>query len=106
MAGVSPGIHLRRSYVRCLMTHYLHWPRHAAPARRTYRDPALTRWHVTQHKPSLVATQIPVEDWHVRFLDPTIADAILDRVVHTAYRLQLKGESQRKLRSPLTMPST
>ena len=55
---------------------------------------------------TLVATQIPVEDWHARFPDPTIADAILDRVVHTAYRLQLKGESQRKLRSPLTMPST
>ena len=55
---------------------------------------------------TLVATQVPVEDWHARFPDPTIADAILDRVVHTAYRLQLKGESQRKLRSPLTMPST
>jgi len=55
---------------------------------------------------TLVATQVPVEDWHARFPDPTIADAILDRVVHIAYRLQLKGESQRKLRSPLTMPST
>ena len=37
---------------------------------------------------------------------PADSDAILDRVVHTAYSLQLKGESQRKLCSPLTMPST
>ena len=55
---------------------------------------------------TLVATQIPVEDWHSRFPDPTLADAILDRLVHTAYRIQLKGESQRKLRSPLAMSST
>jgi len=47
-----------------------------------------------------------VEDWHSRFPDPTLADAILDRLVHNAYRIQLKGESQRKLRSPLTMVTT
>jgi len=55
---------------------------------------------------TLVATQVPVEDWHSRFPDPTLADAILDRLVHNAYRIQLKGESQRKLRSPLAMSST
>jgi len=55
---------------------------------------------------TLVATQIPVEDWHSRFPDPTLADAILDRLVHNAYRIQLKGESQRKLRSPLAKVST
>jgi DNA replication protein DnaC len=55
---------------------------------------------------TLVATQVPVADWHVRFPDPTIGDAILDRLVHNAYRLVLKGESRRKINSPLRMPTT
>jgi DNA replication protein DnaC len=55
---------------------------------------------------TLVATQVPVAEWHVRFPDPTIGDAILDRLVHNAYRLNLKGESRRKINSPLTMPTT
>ncbi|MGA2111287.1 MAG: IS21-like element helper ATPase IstB [Anaerolineales bacterium] len=50
---------------------------------------------------TLVATQVPKEDWHARFPDPTLADAILDRLVHNAYRLELKGGSMRKKRSPL-----
>jgi DNA replication protein DnaC len=50
---------------------------------------------------TLVATQIPVADWHRRFPEPTLADAILDRLVHNAYRLELKGDSMRKTRSPL-----
>lgn len=50
---------------------------------------------------TLVATQVPVEDWHARFPDPTLADAILDRLVHNAYRLELKGDSMRKKHSPL-----
>lgn len=40
---------------------------------------------------TLVATQIPVEEWHARIPDPTLADAVLDRLVHNAYRLELKG---------------
>ena len=54
----------------------------------------------------MVATQVPVAEWHVRFPDPTIGDAILDRLVHNAYRLNLKGESRRKVNSHLTMPTT
>ncbi|MBI4316639.1 MAG: ATP-binding protein [Chloroflexi bacterium] len=50
---------------------------------------------------TLIATQIPVADWHSQLPDPTLADSILDRLVHNAYRLQLKGESMRKLKSPL-----
>ncbi len=50
---------------------------------------------------TLIATQIPVTDWHSQLPDPTLADSILDRLVHNAYRLQLKGESMRKLKSPL-----
>ncbi len=55
---------------------------------------------------TLVATQVPVAEWHARFPDPTIADAILDRLVHNAYRLVLKGESRRKTDSPLPMPAS
>jgi len=55
---------------------------------------------------TLVATQVPVAEWHVRFPDPTIGDAILDRLVHNAYRLALKGESRRKVHSPLSMPTS
>ena len=50
---------------------------------------------------TIVVTQVPVAEWHVRFPDPTIGDAILDRLVHNAYRLQLRGESQRRRHSPL-----
>lgn len=41
-------------------------------------------------------SQIPVASWHARFSDPTIADAILDRIVHNSTRLELQGESMRK----------
>lgn len=55
---------------------------------------------------TLVVSQVPVADWYARFPDPTIGDAILDRLVHNAYRLNLEGESQRKIRSALLMPAT
>lgn len=55
---------------------------------------------------TLVATQIPIEDWHAQFPDPTLGDAILDRLVHNAYRLELKGESMRKTRSLLPSLTT
>lgn len=51
---------------------------------------------------TLVVTQVPVDAWHERLSDPTLADAVLDRLVHNAYRLQLTGESRRKTHSPLT----
>ena len=44
----------------------------------------------------ILASQLPVESWHATIGDPTYADAILDRVVHNAIRLPLKGESRRK----------
>lgn len=47
-------------------------------------------------KSTLVTSQLPVDQWHATFADPTIADAVLDRLVHNAYRLVLKGESMRK----------
>jgi DNA replication protein DnaC len=51
---------------------------------------------------TIVAAQLPIESWHDNIRDPTIADAILDRLVHNAYKIHLKGESMRKLRSHLT----
>jgi DNA replication protein DnaC len=46
---------------------------------------------------SIFASQLPVSQWHQIIGDPTIADAICDRIVHTAHRIELKGESVRKL---------
>jgi DNA replication protein DnaC len=50
---------------------------------------------------TMVVTQAPVADWHSRIPDPTISDAVLDRLIHNAYRLELKGDSMRKVHSPL-----
>ena len=45
---------------------------------------------------TIVTSQLPVDDWHDVIADPTVADAVLDRLVHTAHRLALVGESLRK----------
>lgn len=49
----------------------------------------------------LFATQFPVSQWHQQIQEPTLADAILDRIVHDSLRLVLKGESMRKLTSKI-----
>jgi DNA replication protein DnaC len=58
------------------------------------------------HSATIFASQVPLSDWHARFPDPTLADAILDRIVHNAYSLSLLGDSQRKLRGFRTMSHT
>ncbi|GMA63710.1 IS21-like element helper ATPase IstB [Alicyclobacillus fastidiosus] len=55
----------------------------------------------TSLKSTCIASQLPVEMWHSQFADPTVADAILDRLVHSSYKVNLQGESMRKLKSPL-----
>ncbi len=50
---------------------------------------------------TLMTSQLPVSAWHEAMPDPTVADAILDRLVHNAHRIELKGESMRK-RKPRT----
>lgn len=45
---------------------------------------------------TLVTSQLPIEHWHQALGDPTLADAILDRLVHNAYKITLKGDSMRK----------
>ena len=53
-------------------------------------------------KSTLVAAQVPIDHWHEIIGDPTLADAILDRLVHSAHKIELKGESMRKKYSALT----
>ena len=48
-----------------------------------------------------VTSQLPVASWYDTFADPTIADAVLDRLVHSAHKINLKGESLRKLKNGL-----
>jgi DNA replication protein DnaC len=45
---------------------------------------------------TIVTSQLPVEHWHEYLADPTLADAILDRIVHQSHKLKLKGPSLRK----------
>lgn len=54
----------------------------------------------------LIASQLPVANWHEALAEPTMADAILDRVLHNAYKIELKGESMRKLRSKIDAAET
>ena len=51
---------------------------------------------------TLVTSQLPTKHWHEIIADQTLADAILDRLVHNAYRINLKGDSMRKKKSDLT----
>jgi DNA replication protein DnaC len=54
-------------------------------------------------KSTIITSQLPVNLWHESIDDNTLADAILDRIVHNAYRIELKGtESMRKMKSKLT----
>ena len=54
---------------------------------------------------TLVTSQLPVKHWHDILADPTLADAILDRLVHNAYKIELKGESMRKSKSKINQIS-
>jgi DNA replication protein DnaC len=54
------------------------------------------------HTSTVMVSQLPTDQWYASIGDNTLADAILDRLMHNAHRLQLKGESMRKLMSQLT----
>ncbi|MGH9790171.1 MAG: IS21-like element helper ATPase IstB [Candidatus Acidiferrales bacterium] len=53
-----------------------------------------------QARSTLLTSQLPVASWHSQIGDPTLADSILDRLVHNAHRIELQGESMRKKRGP------
>ena len=71
----------------------------SAPERRDLLEVIEDRHGIAS---TIVAAQLPIEHWHENIRDPTIADAILDRLVHNAHKIHLKGESMRKLHSDLT----
>ena len=50
---------------------------------------------------TIVTSQLPVSKWHDSIGDATLADAILDRLTHNAHRIELKGESMRKIKAKL-----
>jgi DNA replication protein DnaC len=51
-----------------------------------------------QLRSTVLTSQLPVAKWHERIGDPTLADSILDRLVHNAHRIEMRGESMRKKR--------
>ena len=59
-----------------------------------------------ERRSTIVTSQFAVEHWHELINDPTLADAILDRLVHHAYRLALTGDSMRKLKRPKEIENT
>ena len=50
----------------------------------------------SQRRSTIITSQLPVANWHEALGDPTLADAILDRLVHNAHRLELRGDSLRR----------
>ena len=48
----------------------------------------------------IITSQVPIDQWYEIIGNPTIADAILDRLIHNAYRIELTGESLRKKKNP------
>ena len=69
----------------------------SAEGRRDLLETAEQRYG---RKSTVIASQIPVDRWPEVIGEPTIADAVLDRIVHNAYRIGLAGESQRKRNAP------
>lgn len=51
---------------------------------------------------TIISTQVPIKNWFESIGDPTMADAILDRLIHSAHKIELEGDSMRKRRSHLT----
>ncbi len=49
------------------------------------------------YRSTIISGQLPISKWHELFEDSTVADAILDRLVHNAYRFELKGPTKRRI---------
>jgi DNA replication protein DnaC len=63
------------------------------PGRRDFWEGCEDRY---QKHSTILASQLPVSRWHEQIGDPTVADGILDRLVHNAHRIEMRGESMRK----------
>jgi len=75
------------------------WPAHSAQGfERESKKKSVADVHETS---PVRHDQLPIEHWHAWLNDPTVADAILDRLIHRSNRIPLKGESMRK-KPPLT----
>jgi DNA replication protein DnaC len=59
-----------------------------------------------QRSSTIIVTQLPVDEWHAAIGDATVADAILDRFIHCAYQIRMKGESMRKVKNGLNQSAT
>jgi DNA replication protein DnaC len=51
---------------------------------------------------TVITSQLPIENWHENIGDPTVADAILDRLIHNTHKINMEGDSMRKRHPPLT----
>ena len=51
----------------------------------------------------IVTSQLPIKEWYSYFKNPTLADAIMDRLIHNAYKINLQGESMRKMKNTVTL---
>ncbi len=94
--GSYPKLMKKLSKARVLVIDDLGLAPMTAPERRDLLEVIEDRHALCS---TIVATQLPIESWHDNICDPTIADAILDRLIHNAHKINLKGESMRKLRS-------
>jgi len=52
-----------------------------------------------ERRSTILTSQLPVASWHAQIGDPTVADSILDRLVHKAHRIEMRGESMRKAKT-------
>ena len=66
------------------------------PERRDFWEICEDRYQV---RSTILTSQLPVSRWHEQIGDPTLADGILDRLVHNAHRIEMKGDSMRKNRT-------
>jgi DNA replication protein DnaC len=78
----------------------LRWPLpdERNPNAAIFREICEDRYQV---RSTVLTSQLPVARWHEQIGDPTLADGILDRLVHNAHRIELRGDSMRKNRNKM-----
>ena len=97
--GSYPRIMKKLSKMKVLVVDDLGLAPMSAPERRDFLEVIEDRHGFSS---TIVTTQLPLSSWHDNIKDPTIADAILDRLIHNAHKITLEGDSMRKIRSALT----